>query len=286
MLTLIELLKLRGFEFNPKRTKLVRHKDERIDIGLLRRQGWLEAYQSFQGRTVFDSCDMILSFIGEPYGRSRFFGAFSVGQRIDAAKAKRHIPAGCIAGEGWARHGRHYYALTRLRGLEDFEDRLAIDWGAGTRAWVQRLRDKPVVEIAPPGRQLETFVDYARFSLTHGELKSLVATANAHPDWHASLRAVGAIYLIVNTANGQQYVGSATGVGGLWARWEQYAHSGHGGNVKLRQVIADQPAACPAAFVYSVLHTFAPTLARAEALRLEAQFKAKLGSRAFGLNAN
>ena len=101
----------------------------------------------------------------------------------------------------------------------------------------------------------------------------------------AALSAIGAIYLIVNGLTGQQYVGSATGTGGLWQRWCEYAKTGHADNLLLREACASGRG-CPAAFSFSILETFSRTLARDEALSSEAYFKHKLGTRAFGLNAN
>lgn len=100
-----------------------------------------------------------------------------------------------------------------------------------------------------------------------------------------ALSAVGGIYSIVNVASGEQYVGSATGNGGIWQRWSDYARTGHGGNLRL-QAACGNDTGCPAAFRFSILDTFSRTLSRDEALALETFFKEKLGTRAFGLNAN
>lgn len=284
MVALLEMLALRGLKPNPTTTKIVRHRDKRYDVELLLRQGWLEAYQSFQGKTIFDRCELLLSFIGEESGRSRFFGAFDVGSRSDAAMQVAMLPSGCPHVE-WASAGRHHYALDRRRGLEDLEDRLVIDFGNGARMWHQWLSDKEIVELTATGRSLPPFDDYQQVSLTHRELVTLVDRPEAHRDWRSQLQAVGGIYLILASHTGQQYVGSATGAGGLWQRWSQYAQTGHGGNQRLKQLVQDDPG-CPNAFVYSILHTFSRTTVRQHAQELEALFKRKLGSRALGLNAN
>ena len=103
--------------------------------------------------------------------------------------------------------------------------------------------------------------------------------------WEAALSAVGGVYLIVDSKSGQQYVGSATGNGGLWRRWCEYANTGHGNNLRLKELCAPR-SVYPAAFKFSILETFSRSRSRDEALRLEAFFKQKLGTRAFGLNAN
>lgn len=45
--------------------------------------------------------------------------------------------------------------------------------------------------------------------------------------------AVNAVYLIVDTQTGKQYVGSAYGDGGLLGRWRVYVDSYHGYNIRM-----------------------------------------------------
>jgi hypothetical protein len=71
----------------------------------------------------------------------------------------------------------------------------------------------------------------------------------------------------------------------LWQRWREYAKSGHGGKLRLKD-LCGLNAGHPPAFTFSILDTFSRTLSRDEALSLESFFKQKLGTRAFGLNAN
>jgi len=121
--------------------------------------------------------------------------------------------------------------------------------------------------------------------LTFEDLQGLAQQREAHRDWVAGLSAVGGVYLIVDSLTGEQYVGSATGNSGIWQRWCEYAKSGHGGNLGVKALCA-QSTGHPAAFRFSILETFSRTTARDEALEPEAFFKQKLGTRAFGLNAN
>ena len=96
-----------------------------------------------------------------------------------------------------------------------------IDWGKGALAWHQWYRDRPAIEIPPTGRALPPFRDYLRVHLTFDDLQRLATQPDANRDWVAGLSAVGAVYLIVDSVTGEQYVGSATGTGGLWQRWWQ-----------------------------------------------------------------
>jgi hypothetical protein len=63
MIGVLDLLSLCGYP-QDARAKLVRHEDKRYPPAELLRHDWLEAYQSFQARPVFDGLDYIVSFVG------------------------------------------------------------------------------------------------------------------------------------------------------------------------------------------------------------------------------
>ena len=113
----------------------------------------------------------------------------------------------------------------------------------------------------------------------------LANAATANHEWRARLEAVGAVYLILATTTGQQYVGSATGTGGVWQRWLDYAATDHGGNQAL-QLLTETDPAYPNAFQYSLLYVFPNTMTRTEVLKLERRCMEKLGTKAHGLNLN
>ena len=79
--------------------------------------------------------------------------------------------------------------------------------------------------------------------------------------------------------NGEQYVGSATGVDGFIGRWRQYLANGHGGNVLLR-------AAGHQDYAMAFLEVASPDMSIGDILSREAFWKINLGARAHGLNAN
>jgi hypothetical protein len=278
-LGILDLLGLVGLPLTA-RIKLVRHQDPRYDAQDLLQGGWLEAYQQFQSKPVFDNLDYIVSFIGMGGSRARFLGVYRVNGRGPSANAS--LPPGCPYGE-WRNAGYHY-DLQHTPGYDHLEGRVVIDWGKG-RAWHQRASNKTVVELLPAGYLLEPFHDYLQFTLTYHQLVYVVEHQEAHKEWRARLSAVAGVYLILATTTGKQYIGSAYGVEGIWGRWLAYARTGHGGNALLSKLIATDPA-YPASFSYSVLEILPTSFARAEVLAHERQFKQKLGSRATGLNAN
>ena len=280
---LLDLLKLSGFP-EGARAKLVRHqeRDRRYQSAELLRRGWLEAYQCFQTRPVFDGFDYVVAFVGAGGTLARFVGVYKVlGSRPGPEGV---LPAGCPHDE-WLNPRFRYYELKRVHGFEELEHRLVIEWGGGTLAWHQRASNKSVVQILPPGQRVELFKDYLDFTLTYSELRYLFYHAEANAEWHARLGAVAGIYLILATTKGHQYVGSAHGVQGIWGRWAAYANDGHGANVQLQALLRSDPA-YPDAFTYSILQILPRTTARAEVLRWEAHYKQKLGSAATGLNSN
>ena len=99
------------------------------------------------------------------------------------------------------------------------------------------------------------------------------------------LSSVAGVYLILNEATGEQYVGSAYGAKGILARWKDYANTGHGGNARLR-ALAKANTDAPNRFRFSVLQTLPRTLTAAEVIAHERRHKEKLGTRAHGLNGN
>jgi hypothetical protein len=279
---LVDILKLAGFDAD-SRWKLVRHQDTRYPVDELLRRKWFELYQSYQRRPVFHHARQIVSFYGMPGTRAGFYGVYAVVGHTPGHSGP--ILDACPWSNDWHRHAKFFYLLKRDRRFDGLRDRLVIDWGRATRSWVQKGANKRVLEIREPGRRLPPFEDYLEFSLTFSQLCGLFADEGAHHDWKARLSAVGGIYLILAQKSGEMYVGSASGEGGFWGRWRQYAATGHGGNRLLRKLMEHDPS-YPQAFRFSVLQILPKTMAREEILRREAIYKMKLGSRAKGLNSN
>jgi len=275
---LIGFLKLVG-GFDPEvPTKLVRHPDSIVRSRELHQQERFETYQAYQAEPRFDDIKQIVAFRGSSGTRAIFHGVYTVHGRRPA----RDVPGP----QELKVTAQWFYDLRRDPRYDDLQHRLVIDWGAATRAWAQRLDDKPVLELLPSGRSLEPFSDYLEFTLTYGQLQTLFEHEEAHRDWQAPLSAVAGIYLILAEPVGDQYVGSAYGTEGVWGRWRTYATRGHGDNVKLRSLIERDPVRYPAQFRFSVLHVLPKTMTPEEVIVREAMFKRKLGTRATGLNEN
>jgi hypothetical protein len=281
-LGVIDILKLAGVGVTP-RARFVRHQDDRYPVAELRRNNWLELYQGYQRRPIFHETDQVVSFYGLAGTRAAFYGVYKVlGHRSAREGAAMN---GCTWCEQWRRSSHFFYDLRLEAKSAELRDRLVVDWGRGTRSWVQKSANKPVLEIQEPGRRLPPFDDYLEFSLPYAQLQDLFANEEAHREWRARLSAVAGVYLILAEDSGDLYVGSASGEGGIWARWRQYAKSGHAGNALLRKLITPR-SPYPQRFRFSVLQILPKTMSRDEVLRREAIYKAKLGTRARGLNLN
>jgi hypothetical protein len=282
-LHLLELLELRGFAASIP-GKLVRHQHNKYPVVELLRNGWLDLYQSYQGRDVFKGCRQIVSLYGLTGTRAMFHGVYRVNGVRPASEGE--VLADCPWSFAWNKIANHFYELERDTRFDEFKDRIVVEWGRGARSWVQNMdRVKPIIEISAPRRTLPPFEDYLEFSLSFSQLRSLFENEDAHREWRSRLSAVAGVYLILVESTGDLYVGSACGAQGIWGRWRDYANTGHGGNVKLRELV-ESKVNCPEAFRFSILQILPKTMAKDEVISRECIYKNKLGSRATGLNRN
>ena len=273
MLTFNDLLSLEGVD--PAQVRLVRHKDNRLKPGRLY-EAWrndrisFERYQSVQQRDVFDVGDRVASFIVTEARKTVFVGLYEVAG-IDIC------PAGIVdALTGADVSGYHSYDLRLLQQLGDYTDKVVVDWGAGTRTWVQRAANqpKPVVEIT---EQYEPrFPGFREFVRPVDDIPTL-----PH-GWQQVLRAVKGVYLLVDVESGQQYVGSAKGADSLLGRWLEYANGGDGGDVRLKAVARHGRRQ----YQVSVLEVVDGNTPDDTIEQIESYWKSKLLTRRFGLNAN
>jgi hypothetical protein len=282
MLTLDHLLVPLGFDATQP-AKLVRHRDSRIDLHAVYRASQFDIYQSIQKRPVFAKSKAIISFIGDTGTHAKFVGVY----HVNGVSGPKTIALAADFVEPTMDTSNHYqYVLTYDSRFNDLKDRLVIDWGKGTRSWVQNFKagSKLVVEVLPKGYVSE-FPGFLDFCLQFNELQNIVAHPSANREWHRMLSSVAGIYLILDKTTGKQYVGSAYGEHGIMGRWRSYSKSGHGGNEQLKNRLSEQHNAAEN-FQFCVLETLPTTLTAQEVIAHEVMHKRKLGSRAHGLNSN
>jgi hypothetical protein len=94
-----------------------------------------------------------------------------------------------------------------------------------------------------------------------------------------ALKAAHGIYLLTCPKTKEQYVGKADGHDGFWGRWQQYVQSGHGGNTGLKSRDSSD-------YQVSILEVAGTATSANELNQMESLWKAKMQSRAMGLNRN
>ncbi|WP_210428947.1 GIY-YIG nuclease family protein [Nocardioides eburneiflavus] len=210
-----------------------------------------------------------LNFLAEGGRRCRFWGAFEnhgevVEERTDTTRS---------------------FDLGRSDVMVALTGRLVTEWSRDPINWAKpgaTAAAFPVVEIADP--QDVAFPGFDRLVLTQGDLRMIVEDSR-YAAWRTALGSVQGVYLIADTSTGEQYVGKADGGERILGRWMQYAQNGHGGNVALRALAADDTD-YPRHFIFSLLRVFGPDTPAREVDEAEAHFKRALLTREHGMNRN
>lgn len=229
----------------------------------------LEEYQRIQSRRVFRVGGIVASFVVTPRPRAEtlFVGLYQV-TAIGTCKPGARDP---IYGDDVA--GMNRYDLTYDNTLARYVDRLSIDWGQGTRAWVQSAGRLPKTIRALRDQEDPPFPGFSQFCIDVDQVPGLYSS------WQQRLREVKGIYVLVDKDTGEQYVGSAKGEESLLARFTAYAQTGHGGNVELKRRKG-------ARYQVGVLEIVNLALPDRRIEEIEAWWKRKLLTREFGLNRN
>lgn len=273
MLTFNDLLTLEGVDVSTVR--LVRNQDSRLGRGRLY-EAWrndresFERYQRVQSKDRFPVRSLLAEFVVTEAQKTVFVGMY----RVDGVH--RCPPGSTDALLKQDISGHFDYDMIPLPQLGGYRDRVVIDWGLGTRSWVQWAANqpKPVIEIA---EQYEPrFPGFREFVRPVDDIPTL-------PNgWQQVLRSVKGVYLLVDLESGRQYVGSAKGADSLFGRWMEYATDGHGGNLGLRRA----GTVGRRSYQVSVLEVVDENTPDATIEQIESFWKNKLLSRTFGLNAN
>ncbi len=156
-----------------------------------------------------------------------------------------------------------------------WKGRLILEWPGLERSWYRWAANNvfPVKAILEESALEPKMPSWDKLIVTREELQALL------PSWRASLSHWRGIYFIFDVSDGKGYVGSAYGSENLLSRWQYYALTGHGGNKGLRD-------RAPENLRFSILQRVSPDLAPEDVIQLEASWKERLHTRAFGLNEN
>ncbi|MEO7246835.1 MAG: GIY-YIG nuclease family protein [Novosphingobium sp.] len=245
---------------------------------------WL-AYQQIQWEVLekrMRRASHIASFIGQDPGKATFAGIYRIGNsQVLDYEGYRNFP-GNRELEALGMTGRNpdmaeclAFDLELLDTHAEWRGRLVIDWPKPNQQWWRWAKGGvfAVAAIETESRFVRSMPDWQELVLTWNELQSLPSS------WQASLAQWRGIYFIHDETRCAGYVGSACGRDNIFGRWQGYARTGHGGNVDLR-------GSDPADLRFSILQRTSPDMETADVVALEASWKARLHTRAFGLNRN
>ena len=265
---------------DPADVRLLRHQTNLGD-GRSLIEAWrtdrpaFEAYQALQ-LTAKRSSFMRpwwAAFLGTWDGRTLFAGLYGASAPVLVDEPIEVPLAETIAAPGTVDR----FTTTLTGALGDYVGRLYVEWGGGSsgkRSWNQRadMQDKQITEL--------------HLDQTERPFPGLMAIASplsvigeAPPGWVQRLADARGVYLLACPRTGELYVGSATGAGGFWARWQEYRRNGHGGNVALVRRE-------PTDWRVSVLQVAGSVDSADDILAMEAAWKVKLQARELGLNRN
>ncbi len=270
-LVINELAEAAGLDV--EKVKVLRHQETDAETGRTSWDLWHEGREKFElHQSLYNSTrpigesDYIVSLLAPAPKRGVFAGVWEVTGRRDCPSE--------VVDPLIKRTKRHYYELRPHDLLRDYCGRMVVDWPSG-RVWHRRLSNVTirVLEIHEEGWNVQPFPGFTRFTILVSEAEEIPAT------WREALRAVSGVYLLVDTQDGKQYVGSASGEDGLYQRLSSYVRDRHGGNEGLRLREGRD-------YKFVVLETFGSHVDHGEVLERESYWKTALGSREYGLNLN
>lgn len=282
MLTFTDVLLKAGIA--PKKVKLIRHSLTDKNFKECYEHDMVYEYTCHQKTDFSKGYEYWAIFISGSGTLAKFHSIYRVGESVP--DTSNMIPKGLPKNEASKYDGNHaIFKLHKLDILAEYENKLTIQWGNSARSWHQKgTTEKEIVSLQPDKKNV--FPGYERIVLSYDELKDIIDNPTAYEDWIIPLSSIYAIYLIVDTETGKQYVGSAYNTkDGLYGRWSNYVATKHGGNKLMKAELCDYPERYHK-FQFSILQVLPKTLSPEEVTNIETVYKNKLLSKKFGMNAN
>ena len=182
----------------------------------------------------------------------------------------------------------YLYETEPVSAFEEFDGRLVVQFQRRGRQsyllaenWIDKIS---VIEFREKRVAVPDFPGFKKLHISHSDLRTIVA--EGIPSWRSALGSVSGVYLISDSETGQQYVGSASGVLGIWQRWSEYATTGHGGNREIQDVLKNRGFDHLRFFRYSILETCDSSASNEEVVERECHWKRVLQTIRFGYNRN
>jgi hypothetical protein len=268
MLKLTDLIRLSGLELGDFKIHCATGVESSPFEAFL--DGTWKQWQESQNQKNFE-CDQILSLIHLGGERWLFAGVFAV---LGVKAGNIHNPNG------------FEYSTKEIEGLDHLTGRAIVTFDKDFRqSYLRGPRYESQLVVAEIRGQRMTVGDFRGFNhvlLSHTELQTVVR--ESIPSWKAALQNVSGVYVITDKTTGKQYVGSASGVGGIWQRWCAYAKTGHGDNNELQQLLIANSANHVRHLQFAILEVCDLNAGENEVLKRESHWKDVLRTREFGLN--
>jgi hypothetical protein len=183
---------------------------------------------------------------------------------------------------------RYKYRTQLLENGNEFIGKLVISFEKDFRASYllleKHIDNLLICEIKKTEYKFEPFPGFSNVNVAFDLLKEIIN--NNESSWQSALSSVKGIYLISDKSNGKLYVGSASGDMAFWQRWSDYIKDGHGGNKKLKEIIAKNGIKYCENFTFSILEICNINTVDEEILKKESFWKERLLTREYGYNDN
>ena len=266
---------------DPAKVKLIRHSQSNEACKQCIESGKIYEYTTHQEKGFSKGYDYWCVFLGEGL-KARFYKIYKVlGSVPDAPEV---IPKGLPDIEAQNYQGKNeLFQLEELDILKEYEGRLVIKWNSPIGFAHSGTTEKPIIAIENASKV--PFVGFENLIKAYDELKEIIEDEWTYSEWHTALKSVYGIYLIVDTENGKQYVGSASGKDGLFGRWRGYIATQDGGNKLMKETICAHPERYHA-FQFSILQVLPKTLSKDQVIDVENLWKRKMLSDVYGMNGN
>ena len=245
------------------------------------------AYQQSQNARVekqLSQAAYLASFIGHEPREAVFVGVYRVsGHRPITHTEFWQMPAiqelknmGMkFSEQDQFRASQLWFDLQLTETYADWKGKLIVRWPPPDIAWARWAdgNEFPIKAILDESKLVKAMPTWNEIDLNWEQLKHLPRS------WVGALSQWRGVYFILDGADGKGYIGSAYGEKNLYGRWLNYANSGDGGNKLLRDRAPDR-------LRFSILELVSPAETKDEVLRREGNWKDRLHTREFGLNAN
>ncbi|MFZ2727488.1 MAG: GIY-YIG nuclease family protein [Methylococcaceae bacterium] len=272
---LFDILNTLDATITPEKSKIhlaiYNGKENPLDIYL---EGNFEEWQRCQNRKNFER-EYVISLIALPNQNNWLFAGIH-----NSDSPPQHINNN---------QKNHYrYDLSENTNFSELNGKLILSFtrqGRQSHLNAETWHEKILLsEIKQKKLSIGEFSGYKNVNITKSQLDLIVN--QSLESWRTALANVAGVYLISDSKSGKLYVGNATGDDGIWQRWSSYSKTGHGGNVKLKELLNNEGIMRASYFNYSILEIADTHTIKNDILLRESHWKDILLSRLYGLNEN